>query len=468
MSDERKNTAEDKQRSLSELLTHKPGALLWQYCLPAVVGMVVMSLYNIVDRIFIGQVVGANAIAGLAITFPVMNLSAAIGVLIGVGASARTSILLGERNVQRATKVLGNALVLTLANATAYITLFAIFIDDILRAFGASDVTLPYAHDFMVWILPGMLMMNLAFSFNSIMRASGYPGRAMVTMLIGAGLNIVLAPIFIYFLDLGIKGAAIATDISMTISMLFVMAHFVSSRSHVHFTRGTYGLEKNIVWDIISIGAAPSIINAASCFINVILNHSLYRYGGDTAIAVAGIFTTYTSFIVTFMLGICQGMQPIIGYNYGAGRPDRVRRTFYIVVAWCTAISVIGWLGGQFVPDYIAMAFTVDLDLIESVNRYLPLSLTCFFVVGLQVVATTFFQSIGQAGRSMFMSLSRQVIFLIPLLLILPHFFEIEGVWASFAVSDIIATVVAFVLLYYPPSPLRTDCRPRLEPDETY
>ena len=271
------------RNNLRELSETPVGRLLWRYSLPAVVGMLVMSLYNIIDRVFIGQWVGPEAIAGLAITFPVMNLSAALGVLFGAGGSARISILLGAKDYEGAQKVLGNSLVLLSIIICCYLTAFAIFIDDILLAFGASEVTLPYARDFMLYILPGMLMTNFAFTFNNFMRASGYPVRAMVTMFIGAGINVILAPIFIYYLELGIKGAAIATDISMAVSAIFVMSHFFSPKSTLHFTSESaiYRLKSKIFMPVISVGAAPSVVNAAACFINVIINKTLYAHGAD-------------------------------------------------------------------------------------------------------------------------------------------------------------------------------------------
>lgn len=295
----------DNKANLQELLTMAEGRLLWRYSLPAVVGMLVMQLYNIVDRAFIGHVVGAKAIAGLAITFPVMNISTALGVLIGAGASARLSIMLGNGDTGGALKVLGNALTLTLIIGVVYLGLFAWFLDDLLYLFGATEATLPYARDFMTYILPGLFMMNLMFSFNNLMRASGYPVRAMVTMFIGAGLNIMLAPLFIYVFGLGIKGAAIATDISMTVSMLFVMAHFVRNSGEIKFRRGIYSLDRRIVWGIVTIGAAPSIVNVASCLINILINKTLLAYGGDDAIASAGVFVTFSSVLVAVIIGLC-------------------------------------------------------------------------------------------------------------------------------------------------------------------
>ena len=434
---------------LRELSDSPVGRLLWRYSLPAVVGMLVMSLYNIIDRIFIGQGVGPEAIAGLAITFPVMNLSAALGVLIGAGGSARLSILLGAKDFNGARRTLCSSLILLLIIVCCYLCCFAIFIDEILIAFGASEVTLPYACDFMIYILPGMFMTNFAFTFNNFMRASGYPVKAMITMLIGAGCNLILAPIFIFYLDMGIKGAAIATDISMMISAYFVLSHFFSSKSTLHFTkdRDLYKLRAKIVLPVLSIGAAPSVVNAAACFINVIINKSLYQYGGDMAVAAAGIFTSYTSLMTMVVVGICQGMQPIIGYNYGAGKIGRLRRTYWLAVAVSTVIVSTGQTIGLLFPDYIGRAFSGDAELIRETARCLHISLMAFTVVGFQVVSTTLFQSIGKAKASIFLSLTRQVLFLIPLLLVLPPRMGLDGVWTAFPLSDLVATLVTAVMV---------------------
>ena len=396
---------------LEELSHLSVGRLLWRYSLPAVVGMLVMSLYNVIDRIFIGQGVGPEAIAGLAITFPVMNLSAALGVLIGAGGSARISILLGAKDYAGASRTLGNSLTLLSAVALVYLSVFAIFIDDILIAFGASEVTLPYARDFMLYILPGMFMTNFAFTFNNFMRVSGYPVKAMVTMFIGAGVNVILAPIFIFYLGWGIKGAAIATDISMTVSALFVMWHFFSRSSVLHFERDSwmYRPSWRVIFSIISIGAAPSLVNAAACFINVIINKSLYTYGGDIAVGAAGIFTSYTSLMTMVIVGMCQGMQPIIGYNYGAGMLGRLKRTYWLAVAAATIIVTAGQIGGLAFPWYIARAFTSDAELIDQTVRCLHISLLAFTVVGFQIISTTLFQSLGKASASIFLSLAREI-----------------------------------------------------------
>lgn len=445
-------TEEDNDSTQGNLraLAEKPvGRLLWQYSLPAVTGMVVVSLYNVIDRIFIGRGVGADAISGLAITFPVMNLATAFGVLIGAGASSRISILLGGQRHKEAANILGNALTLTLIIATCYVCTFGIFLEDILRAFGASDRTLPYAYDFMFTLLPGLLLTNLTFSFNNIQRASGYPRRAMVTMMLSALLNLILAPIFIFGLDLGIRGAALATDLTMLVTMIFVMAHFADRRSTLHFERGTYRLRLSYVLAIISIGAAPALVNAASSLINFLINNELVARGGDMAVGAAGIFSTYASLIVMVMIGICQGMQPIVGYNYGAGKLHRLNRAYRLALYATTTLSVAGCIFGVFCPGLIARAFTVDQTLIDVTTNGMSIAMMAFAVVGFQVVTTNFFQAIGKVGKSIFLGLSRQVIFLIPLLLTLPKHFGLNGVWMSFPLSDLCATIVTAIMIVW-------------------
>ena len=409
--------------------------------------MLVMSLYNVIDRIFIGQGVGPEAISGLALTFPVMNLSTALGVLIGGGAAARTSILLGARDHKGAEKVLGNSFVLTLAIGTAYTLLFGIFVDEILRAFGASDVTLPYAREFMLWLLPGLIMTNLCYSFNNVMRASGYPMRAMATMFIGALLNLALAPFFLFYLEMGIKGAAIATDISMTVSAGFVMQHFLRKSSTVRFKRGIYGLEWRVVWGIIAIGAAPALVNAAACFVNMTINLSLVEYGTDLDVGAAGIFITYTTLMITIVIGIGMGMQPIVGYNYGAGRLDRLKRAYTLAWVAGSVICTVGCIFGLACPNLIAKAFTTDERMIEVTANGIRLALPMFWVAGFQIISSSFFQSIGKAGKSTLLGLTRQVICLYPMLLIFPNIWGLNGIWLSFPAADAASTLVAIVLI---------------------
>lgn len=437
-----------ESRKLRELAEMSVGRLLWKYSLPSVVGMMVMQLYNVIDRIVIGQVVGPKAIAGLAITFPVMNIATALGVLIGAGATARMSLFLGAGDVNGARRILGNSLVMTLSIGIIYIGLFALFMSPVLRLFGADDDTLPYAHDFMMFILPGLLMTNLTFSFNNMMRATGYPARAMLTMFIGFGLNMLLAPTFVYLLDLGIKGAAIATDISMTVSMIFVMRHFCSKKNGpVIFTPGTYRISWPLLLGIIGIGAAPSIINVASCLINIFINNALKHYGGYEAIAASGIFVTYSSMLCCMVLGICQGFQPVAGYNYGHGKPDRVVKAFWLATAAATVVTLLGWTFGMTIPTFIARAFVSDLMLAEFTGHALSIAMTCFWMVGFQIVATTYFQATGKVGTSIFLSLIRQVIFFLPLLMLMPRFLGLDGIWYTFPVSDALATIVSAILM---------------------
>lgn len=437
------------ENSIARLGTDSIGRLLWQYSLPAVVGVVVMSLYNVMDRIFIGRGVGADAIAGLAVTFPVMNLSAAIGLLVGTGAAARISILLGTGNGSEANRVLGNSVVLIVINAIIYLALFAIYIDPILTLFGASPTTLPYARDFMLFILPGMLIMNLMYGLNNIMRASGYPKLAMYTMLIGAGANLVLGPLFIFGFGLGIKGAAIATDISMGVGLVFVWRHFCKKESVVRFQRGIYKLKWHIVSAVVAIGAAPSLVNFTACATNAMVNNLLLEYGGDIAVGAVGIFLTYTGLLCMTVVGVCQGVQPIMGYNYGAGNLGRLRRAFWMAAGVGVSITTFGAIVAEAVPQWIAMAFTSDQQLIEATRHALRLSTLAFWFIGFQIVATTLFQSIGMAEKSIFVSLVRQVIFFVPMLCILPPLYGLNGVWLSFPTSDLFAVATVVSMVWY-------------------
>ena len=409
--------------------------------------MVVMSLYNIIDRMFIGQGVGPDAIAGLAITFPVMNISAAFGVLIGGGAGARTSIVLGQGKKRTAELILGNSLVMTLVFGTFYIGLFAIFMDEVLILFGASKTSLPYARDFMMFILPGLMFNNLTFSFCNIMRATGYPKKAMWANFIGAGMNVILAPIFIFGLKWGIKGAAIATDLSMLVSMIYVQVHFFNPKSEIHYSRGIYRLSSEILLPIIAVGAAPCIVNTAGCVINAILNNTVYKYGGDSSVAAMGVLMTFSQLAIMFVIGVCMGMQPIVGFNYGAKRFDRLKRAYWLTVAVSTLVCFLATIASVFFPRYVAMIFTTDSTLIAACEHAMPIANIVFWIAGFQIVTTNFFQSLGEAEKSIFMSLSRQVIFLLPFLLILPPIFKLDGVWYSFPVSDLLASLIGLVLL---------------------
>lgn len=437
----------DKQERLYELAHAPLGRLLWKYSLPSIVGMLVMALYNVVDRIFIGQVVGPEAIAGMTITFPIMNITTAIGVLVGVGASARISIAMGEGNSTLAARILGNAATLTIINGAAYIALIAWQLAPLLRMFGAGDITLPYAYSYMIWVLPGLLLTNITFGLNNVLRATGYPLKAMFTMLIGAVANVILDAILVLWLGYGMVGAAIATDISMAVSGWFVVSHFLKRNVSLRFERGTFKLCGGIVMGIISIGIAPSLINVASCFINAIINHALLEYGGDMAIGAAGIFVTASSLMVTIVLGLCMGLQPILGYNYGCGNISRLRRAFLLATGVATVICIVGSSAAMAWPGVVARAFTSSDFLIAQTVTCLRHSLWAFSIVGFPIVATCLYQSIGAPVRSLILSLSRQVIFLIPLMLWLPDHYGVEGVWLSFPLSDILAFIVALALV---------------------
>jgi len=432
---------------LNELDKAPIGKLLFKYSLPSVVGMVVMSAYNIIDRMFIGQGVGPDAISGLAITFPVMNISAAFGVLIGGGAGARTSIVLGQGRRRTAEVILGNSLVMTLLLGTFYLTFLAIFMDEVLELFGASKKSLPYARDFMMYMLPGLLINNLTFSFSNIMRATGYPKKAMWANFIGAGMNVILAPIFIFVFKWGIKGAAIATDISMFISMIYVQVHFFNKNSEIHYCKGIFRLDRNVLLPIIAIGAAPCIVNTAGCVVNAVLNHVIYKYGGDTSVAAMGIFMTFSQLAIMFVLGVCMGMQPIVGFNYGAKRYDRLKNAYWLTVKVGTLACLLGTIVSVFLPNYVAMIFTHHPDLIAACQHGMPIANCVFWVAAFQIVTTNFFQSLGMAKKSIFMSLSRQVICLLPLLMILPQHYKLDGVWMAFPISDILAALMGVFLL---------------------
>lgn len=433
--------------SLNSLATRPVGRLLWEYSLPAVVGMLVMALYNIVDRVFIGQVVGPEAIAGMTITFPLMNITTAVGVLVGVGAATRISIMMGRQDREAAERILGNAVTLTFINGGLYIAVFWVWLDPILRAFGAGDITLPYARSYMMWVLPGLLLTNIAFGLNNVLRSTGYPNKAMFTMIIGAVVNVVLDAVLVLWLDMGMTGAAIATDIAMAASAWFVIAHFFRKNVNLAFKRGTFGLRRRVVGAIVSIGASPFVVNVASCLINILINRSLAGHGGDMAIGAAGIFVTVTSLAVTIVLGVCMGLQAVIGYNYGAGLYHRLRRAFWLATAFGTVVCTIGAIGGLLFPEWIARAFTSDDFLIKTTEVCLRHALWAFPIVGFQIVSSCLFQSIGMPARAMILSLARQVLFLIPLMLVLPDIYGVEGVWISFPVSDILATGVSLFLV---------------------
>lgn len=430
-----------------DLEQKKISSLVWEYSLPAIVGTLVNTLYNIVDRIFIGQGVGAMAISGLAITFPVTILASSLGMLVGVGAASRISISLGERRKDTAERILGNSLLLTIIFNAIVMTLFYIYLDNILIAFGATENTLPYARQYLQIVLLGNVFVSLCYSFNNMMRASGYPQKAMITMLIGAVLNIILDPIFIFVFKMGIAGVAWATVISMFVGMLFVMYHFVQKDSIIRLKMGYIRLNRDIILAIVSIGMSPFLMQVAASGVAVLMNTSLIKHGGDLAVGAFGILNSMTLVIVMIIVGLNQGTQPIIGFNYGAKRFARVQDTFIYTLKIASIISTTGFIIGMFFPRLFASAFTRDAELLDIAANGIRLGLLSFPVVGFQIVAGSFFQSIGQAKKAIIQSLSRQILFLVPALLILPELFGLTGVWISMPISDFLSAVLSLYLL---------------------
>lgn len=425
----------------------KISSLVWEYSLPAIVGTLVNTLYNIVDRIFIGQGVGAMAISGLAITFPVTILASSLGLLVGVGAASRISLSLGEKRKDTAEQILGNSLLLTIVFNIIIMSLFYIFLDEILIAFGATENTLPYAREYLQIVLLGNVFVSLCYSFNNMMRASGYPKKAMVTMLIGAVLNIILDPIFIFVFKMGISGVAWATVISMFIGMLFVMHHFVQEDSIIKLKMKYVRFNKHIILAIVSIGMSPFLMQIAASGVAVLMNTSLIKHGGDLAVGAFGILNSMTLVIVMLIVGLNQGTQPILGYNYGAKKFGRVQDTFIYTLKIATIMSTTGFLIGIFFPRTFASAFTRDTSLLDIAEAGIRIGLLAFPVVGFQIVAGSFFQSIGQAKKAIIQSLSRQILFLVPALLILPELFGLTGVWIAMPIADFLSSMLSLYLL---------------------
>ncbi|MBP3332302.1 MAG: MATE family efflux transporter [Tidjanibacter sp.] len=421
--------------------------LLFQYALPAIIAMTASSLYNMVDSIFIGQGVGALAISGLAVTFPLINLTTAFGTLVGVGAASLTSILLGQKNYRMASRVLGNVMTMNVTLGVGIGVIALLFLDPILCFFGASEQTIGYARDYMIVILLGNVFTHLYFGLNAMLRAAGHPRRAMRATILTVCLNAVLDPIFIFVLDWGIQGAAIATVLAQVVSLVWQLRIFSDRSELLHFDKGVFCMDVDIAKRSLSIGLAPFLMNTASCFVVLFINQQLKHFGGDLAIGAYGIVNRVVFLFVMIVMGFTQGMQPIAGYNYGARMYDRVMKVLKYTIICGTAVMTAGFLLSQLCPRIIVSAFTKDVELIRLATEGFKITMLVAPVVGAQIVISNFFQSIGLVGRSIFMSLSRQLLFLLPCLAILPLFFGQNGVWYSLPVSDFIAAIVAFVLL---------------------
>ncbi len=425
------------------------GQLLLNYSLPAIIATTAGSLYNIIDRIFIGQGVGPYAISGLAITFPIMNLAIAFGTLVGAGAAAIVSIRMGEQRYPDAIRTLGNATILNLIIGLLFSIVALIFLDPILIWFGASEHTISYAREFMQVILAGNIVSHMFFGLNNIMRASGYPTKAMISILLTVTINVILAPIFIFWFHWGIRGAALATVLSQVIGMIWVLAHFNSPKSIIHFQKASFKLKKRIVNDIFAIGLSPFLIHICAAFVAVIMNWQLTKYGGDLAIGAFGIINSIAGLIVMVIFGFTQGMQPIVGYNYGAKQMDRVFLTLKLTIFWATGISIIGFLLTLLLPEALSKAFTNDPTLLSITSIGMRLYMLAFPVVGFQIVTSNFFQSIGKAKIAIFLSLSRQLLFLIPFIVYLPTQFNLTGVWIAQPAADIFASLVTGGILFW-------------------
>ena len=456
-----------------ELGTERIRKLLMQYAVPAVVAMTASSLYNMVDSIFIGHGVGPLAISGLALTFPLMNLAAAFGSLVGVGAATLISMRLGQRDYATAQRVLGNVVMLNLLLGVGFGLVALLFLDPILYFFGASDATIGYAREYMTVILLGNVITHMYLGLNSVLRASGHPRKAMYATINTVIINTILDPIFIYGFGWGIRGAAIATVLAQIISLVWQF-RLLSDRSElIHFRRGIYRLRRRIVRDVLAIGMSPFLMNLTACVIVILITKGLKTYGGDLMIGAYGIVNRLAFVFVMIVMGVNQGMQPIAGYNFGAQQYDRVLRVLKLTIVCAVGITTAGFLVGEFAPRLAVSLFTSDEELIRLSVEGMRIVFVFFPIIGFQMVATNFFQSIGMAGKAIFMSLSRQLLFLMPGLLFLPRFFEVStpwdgswGVWCAMPLSDFLATVVAFFMLTHQLRKFRAELSARSAADK--
>jgi putative MATE family efflux protein len=438
----------DNKQATLELGTKPVGRLLMQYALPAMVAMTASSLYNIIDRAFIGQVVGPEAIAGLGITFPLMNLSGAFGAAVGVGASTCISVRLGQKDYEAAEHLLGNTVTLNLIVGLLFMAVCFLFLDPILLFFGASNVTLPYAREFMEVILAGNMITHMYFGMNAVLRAAGKPRQAMYAVLFTVGMNIALIIAFVWWFRWGIRGAALATVTSQSMALCWQLWIFSNKKELLHLKRGIYRLKADLVKNIISIGVSPFLMNATACVVVIFMNNQFVRYGGDMAVGAYSIANSIAMVYFMFVIGVNQGMQPIAGYNYGAQNYDRMMRVLWLAIAVATCILLVGWALSLLFPRQLARIFTTDKTLIEMAARGIKLNMLVFFVVAGQAVITNFFQCIGKVRISIFLSLTRQLILLIPMAYILPLFLGLDGVWYSMAASDLGSALMTWPILF--------------------
>ncbi len=437
------------QKTPTALGTENIGKLLMQYAVPAIIAMTASSLYNMVDSIFIGHGVGTMAISGLALTFPLMNLAAAFGSLVGVGAATLISVKLGQKDYDTAQRVLGNVFVLNILLGVAFTVIVMAFLDPILYFFGGSDETVGYARDYMYIILLGNTITHLYLGLNAVLRSSGHPQKAMYATIATVIINTILDPVFIYGFGWGIRGAAIATIVAQIISLMWQLWIFSSKEELLHFHRGIFRLKRKIVFDSLAIGMSPFLMNMAACFIVILINQGLKKYGGDLAIGAFGIVNRLVFIIVMIVMGLNQGMQPIAGYNFGAKQYERVTKTLKLTIIYATGVTTFGFIIGMLFSDTVVGIFTSDAELIELSAKGLRIVVMFFPIIGFQMVTANFFQSIGMASKAIFLSLTRQMVVLLPCLLILPRFFGAAGVWYSMPISDLLASLIAGTMLVW-------------------
>ncbi len=441
-----KNMMENRKATL-ELGTKPVGRLLVQYALPAIIAMTASSLYNTIDSIFIGQGVGPLAKSGLAITFPLMNLSAAFGAAVGIGSSTCISVKLGQKDYKMAENIFGNCVLLNIIVGLAFSAVTLLFLDPILHFFGASDNTLPYAREYMIVILAGNVFSQMFFGMNAVLRAASKPRQAMLATIFTVALNVILAPIFIWPLNMGIRGAALATIIAQASVLAWQCRLFCNKNEILHFKRGIYRLKSDIVKNILGIGISPFSMNVCACVVVIFINTNLAHYGGDMAVGAYGIANKMAFLFIMITMGLNQGMFPIAGYNYGAQRIDRLMRVFKYTVISGVAITTTGFLIVHIFPYQCARLFTTDQTLIDISMTAIKINMLAFPIVGFQMVTTGFFQSIGKVKISIFLSLTRQLLFLLPMLIILPPIFKVDGVWMSIPAADTISAITAAVMM---------------------
>lgn len=439
----------DNKDATLQLGTRPVGKLLLQYAMPAIVAMTAASLYNIVDSIFIGQGVGPLAISGLAITFPFMNLSTAFGAAVGVGASTFISMKLGQKDYKTAESILGNTVTLNLIIGIAFSVVCLLFLGPILKFFGASEATLPYARDYMMIILVGNVFSHMYFGMNAVLRAAGKPRQAMYATIVTVVMNTMLDYVFIMLFGWGIQGAAYATVLAQVMALIWQLRIFSNKQELLHFERGIYRLRSELVRNIIGVGISPFAMNVCACVVIIFINQQLVRYGSDLDVGAYGIANKVSFVFLMFVLGVNQGMQPIVGYNYGAQKIDRMIHVVKLSIIAATLIMTTGWLIAMFMPYYCARLFTKDPTLIQLGMKAIRISMVLFPLIGSQMVITFFFQSIGKVRVSIFLSLSRQLIFLLPALAVFPLFRGVDGVWYAMPFADGFAASIAAVIMLF-------------------